>query len=637
METEGALVAGQMLGRYELLSPIGKGGMGNVWAARLRGARGFRKLFAVKTVLNVQDHPRFEQMLFEEATLASQIRHPNVAETIELGEHEGKLYLVMELVDGESLSVVLRKSQAQGGMPLAAAVNLVGQVCRGLQAAHDLSDEQGNRVGLVHRDISPPNVLVTYSGTVKIIDFGVAITEATRKDENEIKGKVSYFAPEQLRTQPLDARVDVFAAGILLYLLTTGQQPFRGKSETETIKRILSSNPVPPPSAFVENYPDALEVVVLRALEKERDQRFPSAAAFLEALESAVPSAFGPAGEKCFTEYVQALLRDQMLERRHVLRAAEDGAESSSPRASVLSVPAVVTARIAPARSLRSLGLPVFAVGLMLVASLLTLRNYAWNASRPSAAAQPAVIAVREPERAPEPTRPPVVQARTRASEDSTGVAPAEALPARSIEPAASPRLTAPRSRSAALEEPAQAESPSQVPRVAHALLLEPPAESKTAPPDSAALAVGSGLGSLSVERTAPFIAATATATPTPAPSPAAALAPAPVPPRAAPPRLRQVASRVGHSRLAINPLAAPYRIQLPLAIQRAGQNFTATLNICVAENGTVSSVHFQNSAGPMVDAPLGNAVSRWKYRPLLESGRAVPFCYVLRYEFSAR
>ncbi|HWA75900.1 MAG TPA: protein kinase [Polyangiaceae bacterium] len=622
-----------MLGRYELLSPIGKGGMGNVWAARLRGARGFRKLFAVKTVLNVQDHPRFEQMLFEEATLASQIRHPNVAETIELGEHEGKLYLVMELVDGESLSVILRKAQAEGGMPLVAAVNLVGQICRGLQAAHDLSDEQGNRVGLVHRDISPPNVLVTYSGTVKIIDFGVAITEATRKDENEIKGKVSYFAPEQLRTQPLDARVDVFATGILLYLLTTGQQPFRGRSESETIKRILSSSPVPPPSAFVENYPDALEVVVLRALEKERDQRFPSAAAFLEALESAVPSAFGPAGEKACAEYVQTLLREQMLERRHVLRAAEDCAESSSPRASVLSVPAVVTARIAPARSRRNLGLPFVAVGLTLVASLLTLRNYAWTASRPSAAAQPAVAVARERERVPEPAHSPIAaaQVRARVSEVSLGVAAPPTHPVRPTEPA-STKPNAQRSRSQAIEETAATESQPQVPRVTHALLLEPPpGEPKAAPSDSAALAVSSGLGSLSVERAAP---SSAPGTPTPAPTPT--LAPTQTP-SDAPPKLRQVASRVGHSRLAINPLSAPYRIQLPLAIQRTGQTFAAIINICVAGNGTVSSVRFQSSAGPMVDAPLANAVSRWKYRPLLESGHAVPFCYVLRYEFSAR
>src|SRR5205085_6289437 len=137
------LTAGQMLGRYELLMPIAKGGMGNVWAARLKGTRGFRKLVAIKTILRTLERSGLEQMLFQEAMLASQIHHPNVAETFELGEHEGTLYLVMELVAGESLRFILREAQAHGGIPLAVSVNLVGQVCRGLAAAHDLRDEDG--------------------------------------------------------------------------------------------------------------------------------------------------------------------------------------------------------------------------------------------------------------------------------------------------------------------------------------------------------------------------------------------------------------------------------------------------------------------------------------------------------------
>src|SRR4051812_43305523 len=278
------LTAGQMLGRYELLMPIAKGGMGDVWAARLNGSRGFRKLVAIKTILRSLEHADQEQMLFQEAVLASQIHHPNVAETLELGEHEGTLYLVMELVSGESLRFILHEAQALGGLPLSVSINLIGQICRGLAAAHDLRDKDGERVGLVHRDISPPNIMITEAGTVKIVDFGVATTSSSGGDgAGEIKGKISYLAPEQLRGVALDARVDVFATGILLYLLTVGRHPFRAASDSSTLMRILSKEPATTPSVLVEDYPDALEQIVMRALHKDRQERFQSILAMLEA------------------------------------------------------------------------------------------------------------------------------------------------------------------------------------------------------------------------------------------------------------------------------------------------------------------------------------------------------------------
>jgi serine/threonine-protein kinase len=625
--SEGALAAGQMLGRYELLTPIGRGGMGNVWAARLRGARGFRKLFAVKTILNVSDHPRLEQMLFDEATLASQIQHPNVVETIELGEHEGQLYLVMDLVDGESLSFILRKALPEGGVPLPVAVNLVGQVCRGLQAAHDLTDDAGNPVGLVHRDISPPNVLVTYSGTVKIVDFGVAITSASKTfDSNEIKGKVSYFAPEQLRAQPLDARVDVFAATILLYLLTTNRHPFRGSSESDTINRILSSSPVTPPSVFMENFPEALESVLLRGLEKERDRRYASAAALLEALERAFPSAFGPAGDKVAADYVQALLRERMLERRHALRATEDAAESSSPRASVLSVPAVASAHLAPARAPRSSNLAWSLSALTLVASLLTLHNFTSNSlqakteGHPGAQTRPAAAAPAARESAP------AHGAASRAIMGLPGAAvvPTQVLAPLVVQPTAHVPARAPRAAARSESDEARAARPPAEP---------PKAEEQAERSEGAALTVGSGLG------TATAVSALTAVEPAPVatqPPPAPILTASANKP-AKPVKVRQVASRLGHARLAVNPLSGPYRVHVPPALQRTGQDFEATVNICVAPNGSVSSVKIVRSAGLMIDTQVTNALSRWRYRPLVENEQATPFCYVLRYQFASR
>lgn len=607
------LCAGQMLGRYELLLPIGHGGMGDVWAARLRGARGFTKLVAVKTILNMGD-AKLAQMLLDEATLASQIHHPNVAETIELGEHEGKLYSVMELIDGESLSLILRKAPAMGGVPLTVAVNLVGQVCRGLQAAHDLSDRHGNRIGLVHRDVSPPNVLVTYSGIVKIIDFGVATTLASRdSDAGEVRGKVSYFAPEQLRNQPLDARVDVFATGILLYLLTTERHPFRANSEEETVRAILSRAEATPPSAFVEEYPEALEAVLLKALSKDREQRFASAASFSDALEQALPAAFGPAGDRLSAEYLRVLLRDRMLERRRVLRAAEDFSESSSPCASVLSVPAVAqplpVAKSKPSRtgSLLLLALSVIFFGAVLHRGKVWSSPGTSQAAEPSARKAPALLVLPP---SPVPASAP----------------PVAVLPL----PLAAPAPSARRSEAAApAPAPAAKSAPSLAPSVSAQAVASAAVASDDpavlALPERTALAVGSGLDATAVRPVAVAL-----------PNVQHGLsAVAPVSVKAT--RVRQLGSRVGHDRLAIDPLASPYRVQVPPSLQQSQQPASASISICVGATGGVTSARVQKSAGPLLDTRLVNAVTRWRYRPLVEEGSATPFCYLLRYQFSAR
>src|SRR6187431_259115 len=196
------LSSGSPLGRYELLLPVAKGGMAEVWSARLHGTRGFQKVVAVKTILSgAVDETRLEEMFLVEAELASKIHHPNVVATLDLGEHEGLLYLVMEWVDGESLNVLMSKAASQGGVPLAIGVNLIGQACQGLYAAHNLRDDEGALLGLVHRDVSPHNVLVTHSGTAKLVDFGVAKTNglASFTVAGEVKGKFAYMAPEQVR------------------------------------------------------------------------------------------------------------------------------------------------------------------------------------------------------------------------------------------------------------------------------------------------------------------------------------------------------------------------------------------------------------------------------------------------------
>src|SRR5690606_29344906 len=190
------------------------------------------------------------------------------------------------------LNQLMKTAKASGGVPPRVAVRIAMQACAGLHAAHELTDEKGNLVGLVHRDVSPQNILVTYDGVTKVVDFGVAKATALGGGATvagQIKGKVSYMAPEQVRGEALDRRADVFALGIVLYALTTGKHPFRRESEAGTMFAICSPDPVVPPSKVVADYPPELEQIVLCALEKDRSKRFATCDEMLRALD-ALPS-----------------------------------------------------------------------------------------------------------------------------------------------------------------------------------------------------------------------------------------------------------------------------------------------------------------------------------------------------------
>lgn len=319
--------AGQTLGRYELLAPVAKGGMGQVWAGRLCGARGFQKLVAIKTLLAARaEEERFERMLFEEARIASLIQHSNVVQTLELGEHEGALYLVMEWVDGDSLSYLLNVTRDKGGIPLLVAVHLIAQTLRGLQAAHELHDANGALLGVVHRDVSPHNVLVSYAGVAKLVDFGIAKAmnqQGSSTTTGEIKGKFAYMAPEQILGAEVDQRADLFAVGIMLYLLTTGRHPFKNHNSAGVLHSISSDEPAPSPSLEQPDYPAALEAVVMKALHKQRELRWSSAEEMRSALEQAIPEAFARGADARVREFMSATLGERAAHKREALRRTE--------------------------------------------------------------------------------------------------------------------------------------------------------------------------------------------------------------------------------------------------------------------------------------------------------------------------
>jgi serine/threonine-protein kinase len=283
-----ALDETRWLGRYELLAPVGRGGMAIVWAARLRGTRGFTRTVAVKTMLPaLSADPRFERMFLAEAEIASRIRHPNVCQIIDLGEDRGVLYLVMEWVDGYPLSTLLDAAKdARYGIPYGVAAWALAKAARGLQAAHELVDDLGKPLGIVHRDVSPQNILATPGGLVQVVDFGVAKAKARTENltrSGYIKGKVAYLAPEQAEGTDIDGRADVFALGTVLYEMTTGEHPFRGATELSTLLRVCSAEPAPPPRP--RDYPGALRAVLDRALQKDVRARYPSMREFASALE----------------------------------------------------------------------------------------------------------------------------------------------------------------------------------------------------------------------------------------------------------------------------------------------------------------------------------------------------------------
>lgn len=337
------LAPGSVLGRYELLMPAAKGNMAQVWVARLHGTRGFHKFVAVKTILASETPElRSEAMLLEEARLAALVHHPNVVTTLDLGEERGVLYLVMEWVHGESLRELFKRALVAGRVPLDIAVNLMAQACKGLHAAHEARGPDGAPLHLVHRDISPQNLLISYSGVVKVADFGIAkaqVKAAELTHPGEVKGKVAFMSPEQLACAPLDRRSDIFAMGTLLYMLTTGHHPFRGATASKTLSNIMEWDP-PRPAAVLKHYPADLERVVLKALAKDPRERFQTAAELLSALVATQEGVQSGEYEAPVAEYMRQLMGDrererlELLSRSHHSTTSRNSSPPPSPRPS---------------------------------------------------------------------------------------------------------------------------------------------------------------------------------------------------------------------------------------------------------------------------------------------------------------
>ncbi|WP_437931640.1 protein kinase [Sorangium sp. So ce291] len=329
------------LDRYTLHGVIASGGMASVHFARLVGAHGFARTVAIKRLHpQFARDPEFSSMLLDEARLAVRIRHPNVVTTLDSVQADGELFVVMEYIAGESLSSLLRETGRRGvRVPQPVVASILAGALAGLHAAHEATAEDGAPLQIVHRDVSPQNILVGDDGIARVLDFGIA--RATVRSQvsrvGQLKGKLSYMAPEQLRGAPVDRRADIYAAAVVLWEVLTGRRLFTGECDAEIFGRILEGV-IQPPSAFGD-VPPALDAVVQRGLEKDPDRRYATALEMAAALEEALP----PASPRAVGAWVEATAGSLLEARAKSLAEIETSQRSALPTPPPSS-PAVVEA-----------------------------------------------------------------------------------------------------------------------------------------------------------------------------------------------------------------------------------------------------------------------------------------------------
>lgn len=331
MQAAGPPQTGGKLGRYELHGAIARGGMATVYVARMSGAAGFARTVAVKRLHpHLAADPTFSAMFVDEARLAARIRHPNVIDTLDVVAEGGELFLVMDFVLGETLAKLVRAcGLRQLHMPAAVVSSIVIGALEGLHAAHEATNERGEPLGIVHRDISPQNILVARDGVARVLDFGVA-KAAGRIQETEggeLKGKLAYMAPEQLTRKDIDRRCDIFAMGIVLWEAITSKRLFAGDDAASTLYAVMNE-PIVPPSTLVPGVPPAIDEVVLKALERDPSRRYATAQEMALALENAVP----PAPTRHAGKWVEDLAAEALRIRADIVRGI-DAASGQGPSA----------------------------------------------------------------------------------------------------------------------------------------------------------------------------------------------------------------------------------------------------------------------------------------------------------------
>lgn len=325
------------MGRYLMFDAIASGGMASVHFGRLLGAVGFSRTVAIKHLhSHYSGDPEFVSMFVDEARLASRIQHPNVAAPLDVVlEDSGEIFLVMEYIHGETLARLLGNARAsKQTIPLSVSASIMNEALHGLHAAHEAVDEAGQPLGVVHRDFSPHNIMVGVDGGARVLDFGIAkaVSRCQSTRQGLLKGKLSYMAPEQMRGEPVDRRLDVFAAGIVLWEALTQRRLFKPDDAAAAFYLITAAT-IPPPSTVKPDLPPALDKIVMKALERDLDKRFQTALEFADALEEAIPLA----SHRKVGELVERLCSEGLGKRAekvsNIERSTFDPTASTDPQA----------------------------------------------------------------------------------------------------------------------------------------------------------------------------------------------------------------------------------------------------------------------------------------------------------------
>ena len=315
------------LGRYRVVDEIGVGGMASVHLARMDGPGGFQKWVAIKRIHpHLVEDDQFVDMFLDEARIAAGINHANVAQVFDLGKDDNTYWIAMEYLHGEPLREVMRRVEERGQrVPVELAARMCADAADGLHAAHELRGKNGQLLGLVHRDVTPHNLFVTYDGYTKVVDFGIAkvADRLSQTKAGTLKGKLAYMSPEQVRGAEVDRTTDIFALGVVLWELTTNQRLFRMETDLDTLEKVQACV-VPPPSTVVPGYPPELEMVVLKALAKRKQDRFQTARELSRALQGFLMRQGAMVGPEEVSQYVRAVFGDRIQKREaHLAWASE--------------------------------------------------------------------------------------------------------------------------------------------------------------------------------------------------------------------------------------------------------------------------------------------------------------------------
>ena len=608
------LPGGTPFGQYELIEPIATGGMAEVYRARMRGVEGFQKIVAIKRILpHLTDNDEFVTMFVDEAKLAAQLQHPNIIHIYDLGKIERSYYIAMEYIDGKDLRSILRTlDERKSRLPLGLALFIGSRLAAALDYAHRKKDLQGKAMALVHRDISPQNVLISFDGDIKLCDFGIAkaTSKASHTRAGALKGKLQYMSPEQAWGRDIDHRSDIFSLGLVLYEMLTGRKGFAGDSELSILEQVRVPKLVPP-REIDPAIPPEVERVVLKALKEDCDQRYQTAAEFASELGN-ILQVIRPAPG---ASELGSFLADLVGRERPVSSAAAPAA-----RPAVAPPPRVEPARPAPAPripvmepvaeqaperprppGLRLAPIAAVAVGILVIVAAVMLFSRAKHpASGPAAQA---TLAPETVEMARQAAQQEVAKQTQAAQERAAGepLAPAATAPTaptvqRAVAPAAARPPVAPTQRPR-LAPAAQAAAPSPA-----------PAQPSPVPTEAAT--------------PAPAAAQPAEKPPTPVP-PTPTAAPTHAPLVAAQPGVKEGdLVEMGNGVVPPEPIYSPKPLYPPLA-ERQRISGTVLLAVLVDENGAVQDVQVLRPITPDLGltAAAVAAARTWRYKPATKDG----------------